>query len=777
MKIYMINRCLLPNIISLLCRGILLFYAATGLSVSANPDSGEILPTRNELIDNFRANRQALIVYGASASEFVERYKTTLTNFQQQSRWMQVELKSDQEVSVGDLAEKTVYLIGSVRSNRLLKDLHQRLPVRFSNEGIHLRQKVYGDAQDQLTFYYPNPHNSNYAINILAANDDERLLRHLEANPRFLFNSIGDYRIVRDDRCLVFGFFSQEAKDRWQFDPANHRDFEAQAITTLDTDNYRFHFHKSFLAAAEMKKIATAQEERLQTAHRLLQSSANTGKINYHVYPNFEDKGLMIRNTDFSSANVARNEVHTVIRPDIRGNDFSQDVRILLHQSLGQPARKMLEVGMSIYLSDQWREKGYEYWASRLYLSGNACLLPDMLDNNRFKQESQLVMAPMAGTFIAYALEEWGIEAFIENYNTWQPPESEWASLQAGWYGYLDRLSEKYRQQIESDRKNFQGMAGFQKGFCHAHEGYRIYNGYISKKSDQALAKLNTIGVNAVSITPFSYMRNPNKPVFLNYSRDAGSENDESVIHAALAAKSLDMAVMMKPHIWLGRSWPGDIEMTNTHDWDLFFDYYYRWIRHYALLSEMYEVESLCIGVELAKATVGNEDRWQRLVRRIRGLYSGTLTYAANWGDEFENVSFWKELDYIGVNSYYPLSKDTSATDAELLDGAKAVVAKIESIQQKYNKPVYFTEIGFTSTQSPWLQPHETARRKPLNLQDQARCYNAIFLALENKDWCQGLFWWKWPSFLEYGGMRDNDFTPNGKPAEAVLRKWYGKKW
>jgi hypothetical protein len=56
----------------------------------------------------------------------------------------------------------------------------------------------------------------------------------------------------------------------------------------------------------------------------------------------------------------------------------------------------------------------------------------------------------------------------------------------------------------------------------------------------------------------------------------------------------------------------------------------------------------------------------------------------------------------------------------------------------------------------------------------QARCYEAFFRGLEGRRSCAGVYWWKWPSFLEYGGKRDDGFTPNGKPAQDVVARWYG---
>lgn len=62
----------------------------------------------------------------------------------------------------------------------------------------------------------------------------------------------------------------------------------------------------------------------------------------------------------------------------------------------------------------------------------------------------------------------------------------------------------------------------------------------------------------------------------------------------------------------------------------------------------------------------------------------------------------------------------------------------------------------------------------PLDLEAQRRCYEAVFRALWGRPWLAGIYWWKWPTTLDDGGMDDDGFTPNGKLAAAVVAKWYG---
>ncbi|MFQ5675651.1 MAG: hypothetical protein ACE5G1_07130, partial [bacterium] len=318
----------------------------------------------------------------------------------------------------------------------------------------------------------------------------------------------------------------------------------------------------------------------------------------------------------------------------------------------------------------------------------------------------------------------------------------------------------------------------FQKGFCYAHEGYQIHDGYISRKSAESLAKLNSLGTEWISLTPFGYLRHRHRPTPITFSSGAGSENDESLISAFLQAKTLGMGVMLKPHILMGGrewGWPGEVEMKNKADWRTFFESYTRWIKHYALLAEIYKMDAFCVGVELLKTTRKHQAEWRAIIREIRRIYHGPLVYAANWGDEFEQIKFWDALDYIGLNCYYPLSKKDRVTLEDLKKGAAKFLPTIARVAKEYNKPVLLTEVGFCSRARTWQRPHARLRRSPPYFADQALAYEAVFESFWDQDWFYGFYWWKWPTYLEYGGRDNSGFTPNGKPAEKVVAKWYHK--
>ena len=158
--------------------------------------------------------------------------------------------------------------------------------------------------------------------------------------------------------------------------------------------------------------------------------------------------------------------------------------------------------------------------------------------------------------------------------------------------------------------------------------------------------------------------------------------------------------------------WPGSIDMPSDAAWNRFFDRYADWMLHYTLMAERYDVEVLCIGTELVEATRNHEEEWRRLIERVRAVYGGAVVYAANWGDGAERLSFGDVLDAVGIDSYYPLTSDTSATGTALRAGAETVADRIQAVADRTGRPVLLTEMGFPNTEA-WTPPHEKREDKP----------------------------------------------------------------
>ena len=293
----------------------------------------------------------------------------------------------------------------------------------------------------------------------------------------------------------------------------------------------------------------------------------------------------------------------------------------------------------------------------------------------------------------------------------------------------------------------------FQKGVNYTAEF--PYN-YDSAGARRMLEALPQYGINAIALMPYGWSARGEPEVHLQ--GEGGWESDEGMAQLSRVAHARGMKVMLKPAIWEAHN----LEFPSAQDRTQWFDQYRTFLEHYARLAKQIHADLLCIGGEFVHLTPYDPE-WRKLITRTRELYPGPLVYAANHGAEFESITFWDALDYIGLQEYYSLPDDL-ATDA--------LVQKVEAVQQKFGKPVIFTEVGFPSLEGANYQPWDDNNRKTLSLTAQASCTEAILRAFYTKPWFQGMYWWRLETNGS-GGPDDASHSLWNKPALDVVKRWY----
>ncbi len=290
--------------------------------------------------------------------------------------------------------------------------------------------------------------------------------------------------------------------------------------------------------------------------------------------------------------------------------------------------------------------------------------------------------------------------------------------------------------------------------------------------------------INWISQTTFGWHRDARSPkIQLRPDADWWGESDAGIIQTAALARQAGIKTLLKPHIW-GRHWSGDIAMRSESAWSEWFENYRKFALHYANLAENAGIEAFCIGTELQGTTMREND-WRAIIADVRKVYKGPLMYAANWSGEFEQVRFWDALDFIGIQAYFPVAERENPTVPEMLLKWEEHIARIEAVHKAYKKPVVITEVGYRSESNTAIRPWEWEPPQPgeqsdtegftqEGLETQADCYQAFFKALSGNAWLAGTYIWKWHPPPNERAMRSpGPFTPQGRPAEAVLRNWY----
>ena len=286
------------------------------------------------------------------------------------------------------------------------------------------------------------------------------------------------------------------------------------------------------------------------------------------------------------------------------------------------------------------------------------------------------------------------------------------------------------------------------------------------------------VNANYAAVMPFGFARDLNSPkIIFDTDRQWYGETKRGAKQYIEMLQANGVRIMMKPQIWIWRGeFTGDMVMKSEEDWKTLEKSYDDFILTFAKLAEETKVEILCIGTELEEFVKNRPDYWRQLIKKIRAIYSGKLTYAANW-DEYSRTPFWEEMDFIGVDAYFPLSEERYPTMEALKSGWQPWKTKLVNLSNSKGRPILFTEFGYRSmdytAKKPWLVDQN---EMDVNLQAQADATQAIFDEFWNEDWFAGGFIWKW--FIHHdrsGGDEDNRFTPQNKPAEDTIREFFAK--
>ena len=224
-----------------------------------------------------------------------------------------------------------------------------------------------------------------------------------------------------------------------------------------------------------------------------------------------------------------------------------------------------------------------------------------------------------------------------------------------------------------------------------------------------------------------------------------------------------------------------------------------------AKVAQANGAQVFCIGTEMDQLTgPAYLSDWTSIIKAVRAVFSGKLTYSAEWDDATlpwkyggtglalgtgnitTQVSFWSQLDYVGIDEYAPLSDAASPTEAQLVAGweqvptnadAKAVtgnqslISYFEGVAKAIGKKLFFTELGYEDATDAASQPYGSST----NVVDQAlqtELYQAFGTAwhAENNGSLVGVNFWNWdPNAAETATKDGPNFSPQSNAAALAV--------
>lgn len=297
-----------------------------------------------------------------------------------------------------------------------------------------------------------------------------------------------------------------------------------------------------------------------------------------------------------------------------------------------------------------------------------------------------------------------------------------------------------------------------------------------SKEIDSSVfSPIRQVNAEWVAVIPYGFCREGEPHFHFNMNKMWWGETKDGTAKTIELAHQSGLKVMLKPHAWVGRGmYTGDFDLKTEADWQTFEKDFGDYILTNARIADSMKVDLFCIATEMDNFAFKRAPFWRSMIKQVREIYKGPLTYADNWNNYPRNP-FWADLDFIGVDAYFPLSSEKHPSIETLQKGWLTHLDELEAFAAKLQKPILFTEFGYRSvdfaTEKPW-ESHDTKTDNPAL---QADAYRAFFKEVWPRKWLAGAFAWKWFLHQPRDSRRDA-FSPQQKPAEAVLREEFGRK-
>lgn len=293
-----------------------------------------------------------------------------------------------------------------------------------------------------------------------------------------------------------------------------------------------------------------------------------------------------------------------------------------------------------------------------------------------------------------------------------------------------------------------------------------------------AMERIRQTHAEWIALVPYGFQKMGETKITFNVSRQWWGERHEGMITCIKNAKQTGLKVMIKPQLWLQGNWIGDLDYKTLEEWKAWEESYKAYIMEYVEMANDHGVEMICIGTEIRNSVKRRPTFWKNMIADIRSVYRGKLVYSANW-DDYQDVKFWQELDFVGLSAYYPLTDANVPMVKDLLSQWLPIKNNLVNYAKKFKKEILFTEYGYLTVEGCAGKTWELEKNRHSKIPNevaQANAFEGLYSAWWNeKNWAGG-FIWKWfPEGMGHEGSVITDYTPQNKMSEKIIKNWYQK--
>ena len=294
-------------------------------------------------------------------------------------------------------------------------------------------------------------------------------------------------------------------------------------------------------------------------------------------------------------------------------------------------------------------------------------------------------------------------------------------------------------------------------GFC---EKRGFTKGYAWKESLRLMAE--STGCNAMILPVCAWQEHTYSTAMDSDHPDVMGEEDVRAV--CEYARSLNLKIILKAMVncrdgyWRAYIRFFDTDVPTEPGWAAWFEAWTAHVCRVARMAEENRADLFCAGCEMV-GTDHREAEWRQLIREVRRIYHGPVTYNCDKFQE-DHVTWWDALDCISSSGYYPLSDLRSNFD------------RIQAVAESFGLPFMFMECGCPSREDSENRPNDWRFGKGLSLEAQRVWYQAFLEEIRRHPFVRGTGWWDWSAtrlYPEYAGEDNNGYCTFGKPANRLL--------
>lgn len=261
--------------------------------------------------------------------------------------------------------------------------------------------------------------------------------------------------------------------------------------------------------------------------------------------------------------------------------------------------------------------------------------------------------------------------------------------------------------------------------------------------------------------------------------------------------KGKGINIILEPYPWIANGSEYETNLDPDNKEEFFSNWNTKVLK--PLIDEIaipYRIDALNVATSFTKLE-HMEDEFCNMIDYVREYYKGLVTYrtsfwvTTNWNDEstkesqeeldkqYENKlnnKLFSKVDFISIASYFELTDNDINTVENLVSSIEysqrynrqqTIKREIEMFNEKWNKPIFFGELGFPRTEKASVEPWNPYQTTEISNIEQANCFEAYRLTYEDKPWFLGF------SIFAIGNQgEDKMYYPSSETTE-VLKNWY----